>query len=395
MDDKFDRVAIALNDTEYVILETDVIIDFGQGQGPRGGVISVKDGWLTVQGNEGTVRIASGSEGPGGAFPAHIRILGASGERLATAEGRIFRLYGLTGAESAIELDGTTASIVLRDSGDRSVIKMDGNNANLRVGAEGNEGDIVVRDSDGRNAIHIDGESASLRIGIESHGGDLKVRDSFGREVLRFFSAPASLLIGAEGKPGALIVKDTNGRDFFQVNPVMGQVEIGADSTGGILIVKNTLDGKETIRLDGDSGDIILSNADCAEEFDVMDFASAEPGTVLVIDDEERLAPSCVAYDRRVAGVVSGGGTYRPGIVLNRRNREARRPAVALMGKVFCKVDATDEPIAVGDLLVSSATPGHAMAARDPTRTPGAVLGKALRGMSQGRGLIPILVSLQ
>jgi hypothetical protein len=35
------------------------------------------------------------------------------------------------------------------------------------------------------------------------------------------------------------------------------------------------------------------------------------------------------------------------------------------------------------------------MAATDAFRTPGAVLGKALRAWSAGRGMIPILVSLQ
>ena len=65
------------------------------------------------------------------------------------------------------------------------------------------------------------------------------------------------------------------------------------------------------------------------------------------------------------------------------------------MGKVFCKVDASYGPIEAGDLLTTSDTPGHAMKAGDPARTSGAVVGKALRGLRDGQGLIPILVSLQ
>ena len=80
---------------------------------------------------------------------------------------------------------------------------------------------------------------------------------------------------------------------------------------------------------------------------------------------------------------LSPGGAYRPGVVLDRR-RTGSRPAIALNGKVFCQVDAAYGPIRVGDLLVSSATPGHAMAATDFSRAPGAVLGKALRGWSAG-----------
>ena len=41
---------------------------------------------------------------------------------------------------------------------------------------------------------------------------------------------------------------------------------------------------------------------------------------MLVITDDERLAPFAREYDRRVAGVVSGAGDYRPGIVLDRLN---------------------------------------------------------------------------
>jgi hypothetical protein len=68
---------------------------------------------------------------------------------------------------------------------------------------------------------------------------------------------------------------------------------------------------------------------------------------------------------------------------------------VAVVGKVYCKVDAQYAPIEVGDLLTTSPTPGHAMKADDPLRAFGAVIGKALRGLQSGQGLVPILVALQ
>jgi hypothetical protein len=49
----------------------------------------------------------------------------------------------------------------------------------------------------------------------------------------------------------------------------------------------------------------------------------------------------------------------------------------------------------VGDLLTTSATPGHAMKVADPARALGTVLGKALGSLRQGRALVPILVTLQ
>ena len=65
------------------------------------------------------------------------------------------------------------------------------------------------------------------------------------------------------------------------------------------------------------------------------------------------------------------------------------------MGKVYCKVDAQHSPIEVGDLLTTSATPGYAMKADDPFKAFGAVIGKALRPLEAGQGLIPILIALQ
>jgi len=62
---------------------------------------------------------------------------------------------------------------------------------------------------------------------------------------------------------------------------------------------------------------------------------------------------------------------------------------------VFCKVDASYSPIDRGDLLTTSETPGHAMKAADPRLAFGAILGKALRPLVAGRGLIPVLVALQ
>jgi hypothetical protein len=143
------------------------------------------------------------------------------------------------------------------------------------------------------------------------------------------------------------------------------------------------------------SKDIVLANADCAEDFDIADADGIEPGTVMVFGKEGALHRSQQAYDKRVAGVISGAGSYKPGIVLDKRPSENKRQPVALLGKVFCKVDATYAPIEVGDLLTTSSTAGHAMKAADQANAFGSVIGKALRPLHEGQGLIPILVSLQ
>jgi hypothetical protein len=155
---------------------------------------------------------------------------------------------------------------------------------------------------------------------------------------------------------------------------------------------------RDRLEVDGNivvTGDVSLTGSDCAEEFAVNGSEVIEPGTVMVIDDNGALRPSDVAYDRRVAGVVAGAGSYRPGVVLGRRSSGDEAVAISLVGRTFCSVTAEDAPIVVGDLLTTSDTEGQAMKATDYHRALGAIIGKALRPMQHGVGLLPILVSLQ
>jgi hypothetical protein len=178
-----------------------------------------------------------------------------------------------------------------------------------------------------------------------------------------------------------------------------GNVEIDGDITA-----VNTVTVQKDLKISGDitsvntitvAKDVVLTGADCAEQFDAYDVIGPEPGTIVVIDDEGKLRESRGAYDKRVAGVVSGAGEFRPAIVLDRRGSSENRISVALVGKVYCKVDADPAPIAVGDLLTTSSRPGFGMKASDATQAFGAVIGKALRPLREGQALIPILVALQ
>ena len=141
--------------------------------------------------------------------------------------------------------------------------------------------------------------------------------------------------------------------------------------------------------------DVCCTNADCAEDFDTVGAEDIEPGTVMVLQAHGAVCPSARRYDTRVAGVVSGAGDFKPAIVLDKQSARSGRKPIALLGKVVCKVDATYGAIEVGDLLTTSETPGHAMKADDPLRAFGAVIGKALRSLDTGRGMIPILVALR
>ena len=116
----------------------------------------------------------------------------------------------------------------------------------------------------------------------------------------------------------------------------------------------------------------------------------------MVIGPGRRLRHCSRSYDTMAAGIVSGAGHLRPGIVLGRdRSGTARTVPLALTGTVYCNVDATSSNIEVGDLLTTSSTPGHAMKAGDASRSFGAVVGKALERLTAGLGQIPVLVALQ
>jgi hypothetical protein len=142
-------------------------------------------------------------------------------------------------------------------------------------------------------------------------------------------------------------------------------------------------------------GDVILSGADCAEDFNLATETGRAPGTVMVLDDDGALRACDRPCDKRVVGVISGAGCYRTGLILDRQPAQEQRVPIALIGKVYCKVDAQYGAIEAGDLLTTSTTLGHAMKVTDPINTLGAVIGKALHPFRSGCGLVAIVVALR
>ena len=100
-------------------------------------------------------------------------------------------------------------------------------------------------------------------------------------------------------------------------------------------------------------------------------------------------------YDTRVAGIVSGANGVNPGISLHQVNVLNGDQNVAFSGRVYVLADTSNGSIHPGDLLTTSVTPGHAMKVTDHVRAQGAILGKAMTGLSEGKGMVLVLVTLQ
>jgi hypothetical protein len=150
----------------------------------------------------------------------------------------------------------------------------------------------------------------------------------------------------------------------------------------------------------------ITGGADFAENFEVSEVTSSgedatpkvEPGMVVSLDPASpgKLTLSARGYDRRVAGVVSGAGGVKPGMVMSQEGTLADgKFPVALTGRVYCWVDASHGAVEVGDLLTTSPTPGHAMKVMDTAKAQGAIIGKAMTTLKSGKGLVLVLVNLQ
>ena len=122
--------------------------------------------------------------------------------------------------------------------------------------------------------------------------------------------------------------------------------------------------------------------ADLAENY-IAD-EEYEAGTVVIFGGDKEVTLSTEKLDTRVAGVVSTDPAY----LMNSHQEGEHVAAIALQGRVPCKVIGT---IKKGDLLVTSAIPGHAIAATIPQI--GTVIGKALQDKDDlGKGTIEVVV---
>jgi hypothetical protein len=194
---------------------------------------------------------------------------------------------------------------------------------------------------------------------------------------------------GTVGLGGTQTVGTTSGARM--IITAAGNVGIGVSPTHRLHVAGS---GRFT-------GDLVVDGNIAAKYQDIAEWVPAaeplQPGTVVVLDTStpNQVMTSRNAYDAKVAGVVSA----QPGLILGEPAEGAEQ--IATTGRVRVKVDATKHPIRIGDLLVTSDTPGYAMYSEPLTlggvaiHRPGTIIGKALESLPDGRGEILVLLSMQ
>jgi hypothetical protein len=136
----------------------------------------------------------------------------------------------------------------------------------------------------------------------------------------------------------------------------------------------------------------VAANADLGELYYTHD-SSIGPGSVVSIDPalNAGVKKTGMAYDPTMLGVIS----TQPSVVMGGaapgdKPQQGRQVILALAGRVPVKVTGENGPIAMGDPLTSSSTPGMAMKAV----AGGKILGYALAPFD-GKGVGSVLAFLQ
>ena len=203
-----------------------------------------------------------------------------------------------------------------KDGTNSATVTLNGNTGNIIAGGqEGQGGSLILKDRHGTAGVFITSSTSPLDLEEQLLGGQ------WGQWVM------------IDGRIG--VVKLRKGtHDSIVLNAQSGNIHVGGlQGAAGNIFVLPENSSEASIHLNGQTGlisfnnatcagDITLTNADCAEEFDIAKSEEIDPGTVMVLDQEGKLQESKEAYDKKVAGVISGAGDCKPGIVLDKKHSQ-------------------------------------------------------------------------
>ncbi len=261
----------------------------------------------------------------------------------------------------------------------------------------GNGIDFFVNTSNQFNGSSIPGTGNVLALSVSAaQDGSIGVRNSNP-------TAPVSIT-GSTGGPGSsdslLSLRNAQNAERWNVN--LKDNELVFWETGSNLArVRMGTSSANALRVNGTTTTTVLTitgGSDIAEPFNVTGADEIRPGMVVSIDPARtgELRVTTGEYDATVAGIVSGANGVNPGLTLTQEGSVADgKHPIALTGRVWVLADASRAPIAAGDLLTTSAIPGHAMKVLNRERAGGATIGKAMSSLDSGTGYVLVLVNLQ
>jgi len=250
--------------------------------------------------------------------------------------------------------------------------------------------------------------SADFSVVNERSGGDINLLPGLGGRVGVATSDPLGKLHikGQPNSPGGTLALEGTSSTFVAFYPngaaagrtaYMGYpglpgnaLHIANEVTDGNIELVTFGSGVTRVKV------LEIVGADVAEKFPASE--ELEPGMVVAIDKQNpgKLCLARGAYNRCVAGIVSGANDFRVGAVLGSVPENKDSPAIALTGRVYVQCDSGSGAIEPGDLLTTSDIAGHAMKVTDYPRAQGAIIGKAMTGLKHGdSGMVLVLVSLQ
>ena len=229
--------------------------------------------------------------------------------------------------------------------------------------------------------LHVNGGGRFKKLQLWTEGTgewpSLRIKTTSGKEM--YWEMPES---------GDLYLYDPHRQQYRIYYAINGNTGIGTNQPDASLHVNGRTKTK-VLEITGGS--------DLAEPFEITKDGKLPTGSVVVIDDQNpgKLVLAYKAYDKKVAGVVSGAGGVNPGITLHQDGVMEGNQLVALAGRAYVKACTVNGVIQPGDLLTSSSIPGYAMKATNKRKRQGAVIGKAMSGLDEGEGLVLVLIQPQ
>ena len=157
-----------------------------------------------------------------------------------------------------------------------------------------------------------------------------------------------------------------------------GNLTISPNGTGSVVMTKTVLpNANATLNLGSSTlrWATVYGVSSSAQYADLAEFYEADAdydkASVVILAGSKEMTVTAFTHDTRVLGVIS----TRPAFLMNDCGQAGNWKAVALTGRVPCKVKG---PVSKGDVLVTSSVVGAAEKLDKSKYEPGCVLGKSL-----------------